>query len=188
MVFIEEDRSDLDYNFSWFEGAKEQKCKCGAANCRGFIGKRKALPLPPKLETIKKGKKVVSKVNRIVQGRVTKVSRNKVKAQLQNGKVINAIIVASRLKAKTSRKRNVRTTIKKMKSVASSKTTTSLGKRKRANSSSKSVKAPRPSQKAIANRRIANPRPKSLVKLSTPTDTRPIYDTVSHRSRKRNVR
>ena len=40
--------SDLDYNFSWFEGAKEQKCMCGAETCRGFIGKRKAMPPPPK--------------------------------------------------------------------------------------------------------------------------------------------
>ena len=31
------DSADLDYNFVWFEGAEEQKCYCGAENCRGFI-------------------------------------------------------------------------------------------------------------------------------------------------------
>ncbi|KAI8604108.1 hypothetical protein EDD21DRAFT_301262, partial [Dissophora ornata] len=29
-----------DYNFSSFSGAQKQKCRCGAPNCRGFIGER----------------------------------------------------------------------------------------------------------------------------------------------------
>ncbi|KAF9913318.1 Histone-Lysine N-Methyltransferase ash1l [Linnemannia zychae] len=29
-----------DYNFSSFSGAQKQKCRCGAANCRGYIGER----------------------------------------------------------------------------------------------------------------------------------------------------
>jgi hypothetical protein len=33
-----------DYNFSWFKGAEEQKCMCGAAKCRGFIRKKNAAP------------------------------------------------------------------------------------------------------------------------------------------------
>ncbi|KAG0213825.1 Histone-Lysine N-Methyltransferase ash1l [Mortierella sp. GBA30] len=29
-----------DYNFSSFRGAQKQKCRCGAPNCRGYIGER----------------------------------------------------------------------------------------------------------------------------------------------------
>ncbi|KAG0047970.1 Histone-Lysine N-Methyltransferase ash1l, partial [Gryganskiella cystojenkinii] len=29
-----------DYNFSWFTGAQKQQCRCGAPNCRGYIGER----------------------------------------------------------------------------------------------------------------------------------------------------
>ncbi|KAF9097100.1 Histone-Lysine N-Methyltransferase ash1l [Mortierella sp. AD031] len=29
-----------DYNFSSFSGAQKQRCRCGAANCRGYIGER----------------------------------------------------------------------------------------------------------------------------------------------------
>ncbi|KAF8932485.1 Histone-Lysine N-Methyltransferase ash1l [Haplosporangium gracile] len=29
-----------DYNFSSFSGAQKQKCRCGASNCRGYIGER----------------------------------------------------------------------------------------------------------------------------------------------------
>ncbi|CAO3564125.1 unnamed protein product [Mortierella alpina] len=29
-----------DYNFSSFRGAQKQKCRCGATNCRGYIGER----------------------------------------------------------------------------------------------------------------------------------------------------
>ncbi|KAG0300389.1 Histone-Lysine N-Methyltransferase ash1l [Dissophora globulifera] len=29
-----------DYNFSSFSGAQKQKCRCGAPNCRGYIGER----------------------------------------------------------------------------------------------------------------------------------------------------
>ncbi|KAG9326780.1 hypothetical protein KVV02_008670 [Mortierella alpina] len=29
-----------DYNFSSFRGAQKQKCRCGAINCRGYIGER----------------------------------------------------------------------------------------------------------------------------------------------------
>src|SRR5947207_15644693 len=93
MVLPNECLSDLDYNFSWFEGAKEQKCMCGAETCRGFIGKKKAMPAPPKPDTVKKGKTITSKVKRVVQGRITKVSKKKLKAQVKNGKVIKSTIV-----------------------------------------------------------------------------------------------
>ena len=29
-----------DYNFSSFQGAQKQVCRCGAPNCRGYIGER----------------------------------------------------------------------------------------------------------------------------------------------------
>lgn len=29
-----------DYNFSPFQGAQKQVCRCGAPNCRGYIGER----------------------------------------------------------------------------------------------------------------------------------------------------
>src|SRR5271170_2496827 len=100
MVHLRQTHSDLDYNFSWFENAKEQKCMCGAETCRGFIGKRKALPPPPKSQTLnspKKGKgKTGTKVKRVVEGRITKVSQKKVKAQFKNGKVVKATVVTAR--------------------------------------------------------------------------------------------
>src|SRR5271170_1395874 len=98
MVLLCDNHSDVDYNFSWFENAKEQKCMCGAETCRGFIGKRKALPPPPKTQSVnspKKGKGKLGrpKVKRVVEGRITKISQKKVKAQLKNGKVFKATIV-----------------------------------------------------------------------------------------------
>ena len=63
--------SDLDYNFSGFEGAKQQECKCGTKNCRRFIDKR---PPPSKPGPNKKGKKVGKRLD---PGRITKVSPKK---------------------------------------------------------------------------------------------------------------
>ena len=187
MVFLNECVSDLDYNFSWFEGAKEQKCMCGAETCRGFIGKRKAMPPPPKPGTVKKGKTVTSKAKRVVQGRVTKVSKKKVKAQVKNGKIIKATIVhTTKTKSKKVKTLNK---VKNVKVSASKKNATTLGKRKRSNSSGK-VASPKKDTKNhnISGRKIAKPRPKTTVKSPARSPARPIYDTVSHRSRKRNVR
>jgi hypothetical protein len=181
--------SNLDYNFSWFEGAKEQKCMCGAANCRGFIGKRKAAPPPPKVKSVKNGKKVASKVKRVVQGRITKVSKKQVKAHVKDGKVIKATIVTTRTKIKTTKKTKFKTTAQKVKTLAGTKKTSTLGKRKRASSSTKAVKRSllSPGEKA-STRKIAELRSSTTVKSLKPLSNRPIYDTVSHRPRKRNVR
>ena len=132
MVFLNKCVSDLDYNFSWFEGAKEQKCMCGAETCRGFIGKRKAMPPPPKPDTVKKGKTVTSKVKRVVQGRIIKVSKKKIKAQVKNGKIVKAAIV--RTSKTKSKKVKMPSKVKKVKVSTSKKNTTSLGKRKQSNS------------------------------------------------------
>lgn len=188
MVFIDKRLSDLDYNFSWFEGAKEQKCKCGAINCRGFIGKRKATTLL-KPETAKEGKKTATKVKRVVQGRVTKLSRKKVKPTIKNAKVANTTVIASRTKAKAMGKRKVRRTVKMVKSTASLKRGASLGKHAQSDSSFQSRrKIPKSSKNVIAKRNIAKPRRKAMVKSPDPTCTRPIYETVRHRSCKRHVR
>jgi hypothetical protein len=159
---------------------------CGAANCRGFIGKRKALPPPPKVE-VKKGKTVASKVKRVVQGRITKVSKKKVKAHVKDGKVIKATIVTTRTKVKTIRKTKVKTTAKKVKKLAETKRTTVLGKRKRGGPSTKTVRSPLSPKKTISARKIAKPRSGTIVKTPKPLSNRQIYDTVSHRPRKRNV-
>ena len=187
MVFLNECVSDLDYNFSWFEGAKEQKCMCGAETCRGFIGKRKAMPPPLKPNMVKKGKAVTPKVKRVVQGRITKVSKKKVKAQLKNGKIVKAAIVHT-TKTK-SKKAKMPSKVKKVKVSTSKKNITTLGKRKRSNSSGKAGSPKKDSKKGnISGRKIAKPRPKTTVKSPARSPTRLIYDTVSHRSRKRNVR
>jgi hypothetical protein len=178
--------SDLDYNFSWFEGAKEQKCMCGAETCRGFIGKRKAMPPPPKPDTVKKGKTVASKVKRVVQGRIIKVSKKKIKAQVKNGKIVKAAIV--RTTKTKSKKVKMPSKVKKVKVSISKKNTTSLGKRKQSSSLGKAGSPKKDARKDnISGRRIAKPRPKILVKSPARSPAKPLYDTVSHRSRKRNV-
>lgn len=184
MVFLNECLSDLDYNFSWFEGAKEQKCMCGAETCRGFIGKRKAIPPPPKPGTGKKGKTITSKVKRVVQGRITKVSKKKVKALVKNGKIIKATIVHTKSKKVTTPSK-----VKKVKISTSKKNSISLGKRKRSNSSGKTGSPKKDTKRDdISGRKTAKPRPKTTVKSPARSPAKPIYDTVSHRSRKRNVR
>jgi hypothetical protein len=187
MVFLNECVSDLDYNFSWFEGAKEQKCMCGAETCRGFIGKRKAMPAPHKPGTVRERKTVTSKVKRVVQGRITKVSKKKVKAQVKNGKIIKATIVhTTKIKSKKVKTPNK---VKKVKVSTSKKSATTLGKRKRSNSSGKAGSPKKDTKKhSISGRKIAKPRPKTTVKSPARSPARPVYDTVSHRSRKRNVR
>jgi hypothetical protein len=196
MVLLCGTHSDLDYNFSWFENAKEQKCMCGAETCRGFIGKRKALPPPPKAQPInspKKGKGKVggSKVKRVVEGRITKVSQKKVKAQLKNGKVVKATIVTARTKLKTTKKTKVQTKVKNVKTAALSNksTTTALGKRKRTDSVVKAGKSTSASPKkgTIIGRKIAKPRsPTKALAAESPKKSpqRPLYDSVSHRKKK----
>ena len=195
MVRFPKPKADVDYNFSWFENAKEQKCMCGAENCRGFIGKRKALPPPPKppaLNSPKKGKAKTGKpkVKRVVEGRITKVSQKKVKAQLKNGKVVKATIVTARTKVKATRKTKVQTKVKKAKTAIVSKKTTmsTLGKRKRTNSVVKSAKSKTVSPKkgTMAARKIAKPRSTKTLAVESPTKSpnRPVYDSVSHRKKK----
>lgn len=185
---------DLDYNFSWFENAKEQRCMCGAETCRGFIGKRKALPPPPKPQTLSspkkgKGKTGKPKVKRVVEGRITKVSQKKVKAQFKNGKVVKATIVTARTKVKTT-KTKVQSKVKKVQTVAASKksTTSALGKRKRTNSVVKTVKSKSVSPKkgTISGRKIAKPRSTKTLAVESPkkSPNRPVYDSVSHRKKK----
>lgn len=80
-----------DYNFSCFPEAKEQVCKCGAENCRGFIGKRKAMPQTKQRQAAKKSRKVGPSV---VNGRISKVSKL-TKAEPKNGMRVNAIKATS---------------------------------------------------------------------------------------------
>lgn len=194
----------VDYNFSWFEGAKEQKCKCGAENCRGFIGKRKAMPPPakPQHTSPKKGnKKLPTKVKRIVSGRITKVSKKTIKTQVKNGKVVTATVVTSRTKLKPTKSKAK--TVKKVAKNSVAKVSTpnkavkfgsSLGKRKRAQISAKkkpdALKKGAKTKAVTTERKFAKPRPKvgtpsvTSRSLAKPSHPRPVYDTVSHRSRK----
>jgi hypothetical protein len=175
---------------------------CGAATCRGFIGKRKAMPAP-KVDTPKKhqkGQVVNSKVRRIVQGRITKVSKQKVKAQVKNGKVVKATIVTTRKTVKAIKKTtNAVTKTVKINALAQPKKTMALGKRKRLDlpqaTSKVAKKSSSPTKLPVSGRIIAKPVSKSITKHakspathSSPARDLPLFDTVSHRSRKRNVR
>ena len=40
-----------DYNFSSFSGAQKQLCRCGAPNCRGYIGERTSTKKVPTNES-----------------------------------------------------------------------------------------------------------------------------------------
>jgi len=197
----------VDYNFSWFEGAKEQKCKCGAENCRGFIGKRKAMPPPPKPQRVppKNGnKKIATKVKRVVHGRITKVSKKTGKTRVQNIKIIRSTIVTTRTKLKQTKskpktkQKAVQTKVSKVSTPSQkAKSGSALGKRKHAETSTrKKMDVLRKRPTVIVERKIAKPRSKvgtssvtkSLAKspsrsLAKPSP-RPVYDTVSHRSRK----
>ncbi|KAF9285587.1 Histone-Lysine N-Methyltransferase ash1l, partial [Mortierella alpina] len=64
-----------DYNFSSFRGAQKQKCRCGATNCRGYIGERssKNKELANGSSDKPSGKKV--------DGRKQKAGRRKVQVQ-----------------------------------------------------------------------------------------------------------
>lgn len=177
---------------------------CGAATCRGFIGKRKAMPAP-KVDTPRKrqkGKVVNSKVKRIVQGRITKVSKQKVKAQVKNGKLLKATIVTTRKTVKAIKKTtNGVTKAIKVNALPRLKKPMALGKRKRSDSpraiskvAKKSSSSPK-SSVVVSVRKIAKPASKSIANharmLAThrsPARDLPIFDIVSHRSRKRNVR
>ena len=210
-----------DYNFSWFDGAKEQKCKCGAENCRGFINKKRAMGGPSKNASPKKspkksdskGNKVVAKVKRVENGRITKVLQKKVKATTKNGKVTATMVITARKKAKQPTKATSRKTIAKLLSPAKKgkekpspkvEKTTTLGKRKRTETPVKSKKPTKTTVKKaqVLERRIAKPKSKlqvtkTIVKKTlspkSPAKTpvkanRVIYDSVRTRSRPRNVR
>jgi hypothetical protein len=175
---------------------------CGAENCRGFIGKRKALPPPRKQEIVKRAKTVVSKVKRVIQGRITKRSkkqvmikrsRSTVKATVKNRKRVDAFPDSEdeTMPKTKARKMKLQAKVQKAKKTSTAKKTTMLGKRKRSDSTEKKGKSKiigSPRKGTISGRKIAKPRPKLKVGSPKSRHARPIYDTVSHRSRKRNVR
>lgn len=187
--------SDLDYNFSWFEGAKEQVCKCGAPTCRGFIGKRKAIPPPPKVASPKsspkksKGKSSFSKVARVVKGRITKVKKTQVKAQVKKGRVVKVAVVKS--KAKVAKvKPSTRKPLKPVKQVTKAtitKKSTVLGKRKRPSSSSNAVKKSSLAKKTSSPGKAVTTIVQTPIKTLKGVSDRLIYDTVRNRPRKRKI-
>jgi [histone H3]-lysine4 N-trimethyltransferase ASH1L len=200
---------DIDYNFSWFEGAKEQKCMCGAENCRGSIGKKRAVPAPQKALSPKKStskdKKTVTKIKRVENGRITKVLQKKVKAKSKDGKITATMIVTSRTKVKKTKAigAKISSASKKQKPTSAVQNkSTILGKRKRVETPKKAAQAARQPSKIpkVVERKIAKPKvkvTKAVVKtaMRSPSKTtvkgvanRIIYDTVSTRSRKRSVR
>jgi len=153
--------SYLDYNFSWFKGAEEQKCMCGALKCRGFIRKKNAAPgtkidvkkLDPKTKATQSKKttklsqaavkpvnnrvnkklskvevtksannpksKLIkltaikpsglpnlrpTKVKRVLNGRVTKVTKKKVQSKVKNVKRLMEPVFSTKPKAKKADK------------------------------------------------------------------------------------
>ncbi|KAF9967999.1 Histone-Lysine N-Methyltransferase ash1l [Mortierella alpina] len=64
-----------DYNFSSFRGAQKQKCRCGATNCRGYIGERSS-----KNKELANGSSV-KPPGKKVDGRKQKAGRRKVQVQ-----------------------------------------------------------------------------------------------------------
>jgi len=175
---------------------------CGAENCRGFIGKRKALPPPRKQKTVKTTKTVVSKVKRVIQGRITKRSkkqvmikhsRSTVKVTGKKRKRVDALPDSEdeTMPKTKARKMKLQTKVPKVKKTSTAKKTTTLGKRKQTDSTEKKGKSKitgSPRKDTTSGRKIAKPRPKLKVGSPKFSPVRPIYDTVSHRSRKRNVR
>ncbi|KAF8933395.1 Histone-Lysine N-Methyltransferase ash1l [Haplosporangium bisporale] len=53
-----------DYNFSSFQGAQKQVCRCGAPNCRGYIGERVSKTKETAVVTIKKNESRKHKAGR----------------------------------------------------------------------------------------------------------------------------
>ena len=182
---------------------------CGAENCRGSIGKKRAAPPPPKPSTPKKLEKkadkksdkksntLVSTVKRVEKGRIMKITKKKVRATSHNGK-ITATMVISRTKVEKTTKTSNPKKLSPIKSLQ--KNVSILGKRKRMETPSKSAKTVTNSVKQIKSkpekRKIAKPRSKtSRTFKKSPSKSpskspvkRVIYDTVSTRPRKRNVR
>jgi hypothetical protein len=157
----------------------------------------------PKVDTPRKrqkGKVVNSKVKRIVQGRITKVSKQKVKAQVKNGKLLKATIVTTRKTVKAIKKTTKGVTkAVKVNALPRLKKPMALGKRKRSDSpraiSKVAKKSSSSAKSSVSVRKIATPASKSIANharmLAThrsPARDVPIFDIVSHRSRKRNVR
>lgn len=65
-----------DYNFSSFSGAQKQKCRCGAPNCRGYIGER----ISKNKETVPSGPSS-GRTGKKVDGRKRKAGRRKLHDQ-----------------------------------------------------------------------------------------------------------
>jgi hypothetical protein len=132
------------------------------------------------------------------------VLKKKVKAQLGNGKLVKAPVAESRKRVKDSVgktktiKRAVKTAVIKASTPKNAtKSASSLGKRKRSDLSAK-AKSSHLTKKVIPReRKIAKPRSKVFKpfetnlpaksparSIATPSPARPLYETVSHRSRK----
>ncbi|KAF9988519.1 Histone-Lysine N-Methyltransferase ash1l [Modicella reniformis] len=65
-----------DYNFSSFSGAQKQKCRCGAPNCRGYIGERISKNKEPAAIAPNNGQSS-GRVAKKVDGRKRKAGRRK---------------------------------------------------------------------------------------------------------------
>ncbi|KAF8538430.1 hypothetical protein BDD12DRAFT_885208 [Trichophaea hybrida] len=64
-----------DYNFTWFKGVTQTKCKCGSEKCRGVLGKRsdrKGTTPPKKLKLKVKAVKKYKKYKKAIIGRIQK--------------------------------------------------------------------------------------------------------------------
>lgn len=66
-----------DYNFSSFSGAQKQKCRCGASNCRGYIGERISKNKEP--ASVPNGHSSGGRTGKKVDGRKRKAGRRKVR-------------------------------------------------------------------------------------------------------------
>ncbi|KAF8244652.1 hypothetical protein K440DRAFT_609087 [Wilcoxina mikolae CBS 423.85] len=69
------DELTYDYNFTWFKGVTQTKCKCGSEKCRGVLGKRsdrKGTTPPKKLKLKAKAVKMYKKYKKAVVERIQK--------------------------------------------------------------------------------------------------------------------
>jgi [histone H3]-lysine4 N-trimethyltransferase ASH1L len=178
----------IDYNFSWFEGAKEQKCKCSATNCRGFIGKRRALLSTSKPEIIKTTLSS-SSLRQVLNGRITKATPKTIKAHPRIGKVDGVKTSLANTKRKMS-KGIVKKSSIKSKIFSEFREESALGKRKRERSSSSPrISSSRSRSKTTASK-IANARQKRRgnenVNTLNPSGRRALE--IVSRSRRRNAR
>ena len=162
---------------------------CGAATCRGFIGKRTAL-LSTSKPVVTKGNLSRSKIKHVVKGRITKTRATEaIKTHGQKGKRNKAKNTVAKPKKRITKPGSGKSSIKP-KTPSGSKEKSVLGKRKREDSVSRSETSSPTKKRKGSELKIVKPRErlgrKEKVNTPKPHSGRRIYDIVS-RPRRKNV-